>query len=170
MINESEIHESYSQGIRDSVHCEMLCILYRQTKHMIWAEVFAASLTLFILWWPNTVDRPLLLTWYGLMLAITLPRYILANAYERTQPARKQCYLWEKIIMLMLFVSALGWSFAGTILLPEKNVLNQGLILPLLVGVAATANPFYSPIKKIYAIFITPTLLLTSVYLMRSEE
>ena len=166
MINESEIHESYSQGIRDSVHCEMLCILYRQTKHMIWAEVFAASLILFILWWPNTVDRPLLLTWYGLMLAITLPRYILANAYERTQPARKQCYLWEKIIMLMLFVSALGWSFAGTILLPEKNVLNQGLILLLLVGVAATANPFYSPIKKIYAIFITPTLLLTSVYLM----
>lgn len=166
MRNHSEDTDSTTKGISDNVHRELLNILYRQTRHMIWAEAFAASLILFILWWPGTVSHQLLLTWYGLMLVITLPRYILANTYERIHPIGKPSYLWERIIMVMLFASALGWSFAGTVLLPKDNALNQALVLFLLVGVAATANPFYSPIKKVYATFAVPTLTITAIYLM----
>lgn len=166
MRNRSEADDSTNKGISDNVHRELLSILYRQTKHMIWAEAFASSLILFILWWPGTVSHQLLLTWYGLMLVITLPRYILANTYERIHPIGKPSILWERIIMVMLLGSALGWSFAGTVLLPKDNVLNQALVLFLLVGVAATANPFYSPIKKVYAIFAVPTLSITAIFLM----
>ncbi len=166
MRNHLEVDDSTATGINDNVHRELLSILYRQTKHMIWAEAFASTLILFILWWPNTVSHQLLLTWYGLMLVITLPRYILANTYERIHPIGKPSVLWERIIMVMLFASALGWSFAGTVLLPKDNVLNQALVLFLLVGVAATANPFYSPIKKVYATFAVPTLSITAIYLM----
>ncbi len=158
---------STPQTTSTKVHSELLSILYRQSQYMLWAEAFAASLILFILWWPNTTNHVTLLAWYGFMVAVTLPRYLLANAYDRNQPTdAAKIVAWEKMIMIMLLLSALGWSFAGTILLPHNNVLNQALILFLLIGVAATANPFYSPIKKAYAVFLVPTLLLTAIALL----
>ena len=68
--------------------------------------------------------------------------------------------------MVLLLLSGIGWSFAGTILLPTDSHLNESIILFLLVGVAAAANPFYSPIKKMYAIFLLPTLFISAIYLL----
>lgn len=165
--NEMITDASTAQTTSTKVHSELLSILYRQSQYMLWAEAFAASLILFILWWPNTTNHFMLLAWYGYMMAVTFPRYFLANAYARRQPTDvSEINAWEKLIMIMLFVSALGWSFIGSVLLPHNNVLNQALILFLLIGVAATANPFYSPIKKVYATFLVPTLLVTAIALL----
>lgn len=153
--------------IKCKVHSELLNILFKQTNHMLWAEAFAASLILFVLWWPNSGDRTLLVGWYGFMVAASgLPRYMLVKAYLSSHPTDEQSYRWEKAVMAMLFISASGWSFAGTVLLPQNNGLNQALVLFLLVGVAATANPFYSPIKKVYATFLIPTLVFTAIGLI----
>lgn len=154
------------QSIDEKVHAELLTILYRQSKHMLWAEIFAATLILFILWWPQNSNHLVLIGWFVLMFIASLSRYMLANAFERKQPTGRESYTWEKVIMGMLFLSALVWGFCGTYLMPHDNVLNQALILFLLIGIAATANPFYSPIKKVYAIFLLPTLMLTAITLL----
>jgi diguanylate cyclase (GGDEF)-like protein len=133
---------------------------------MIWAEIFAASLFLYVLWWPNASMRLMLYTWYGLMVALSLGRYLLVSQYEKSQTKDEDSEWWERFMMLMLLMSALGWGFAGTVLLPTVNGLNQAIILFLLIGVAATANPFFSPIKRIYIVFLIPTLLPTAIYLL----
>lgn len=160
-----------SPTIKAKVHSELLNILFRQVNHMLWAEAFAATLIFFILWWPTPEQRSLLLGWYAFMVVCTgIPRYVLTVIYKRHQPSQEQTYIWERAITALLFISALGWSFVGTVLLPENNILNEAMVLFLLVGVAATANPFYSPIKKIYAIFLIPTLLFTAINLLLNDS
>jgi diguanylate cyclase (GGDEF)-like protein len=170
MHNDAEVQKSKptTVNIKTKIHSELLNILFKQSNHMLWAEAFAASLILFILWWPKTTDKSLLLGWYAYMfLAAGLPRYFLTNAYLKIRPTCTPDSLWEKGIMCSLIISAIGWSFVGTILLPRYG-LNQALVLFLLIAIAATANPFYSPIKKIYAAFLIPTLVITALSLLSS--
>ncbi|GEM_PF-5014591 len=163
----TDISRLIDQKVKKITHYELVDILYRQIKHMLWAEAFAATLALSILWWYGNGDRSLLLAWYGYMVLISgVPRYYLANAFTRIHPNSEKIKLWENSISGLLFISGAGWGFLGTVLLPNSSGLYQGLILFLLIIVAAAANPFYSPIKKIYAIFLIPTLFSTAIFLL----
>jgi diguanylate cyclase (GGDEF)-like protein len=154
-----------SNKIQTKVHTELVDILYKQILHMLWAEAFAASLIFFILWWGG--NRVLLLSWMAFMVLLTgISRYYIANAYAHTTKEKKRNKHWEMALMVLLLITGLGWSFAGTILLPITNRLNESIVLFLLVGVAAAANPFYSPIKKMYAIFLMPTLFFSAIFLL----
>ncbi len=167
MSDATDLNNSVTEQVKGKVHYELVDILYKQIKQMLWAEAFAATLILFVLWWYGNGDRMLVLGWYAFMLVISwLPRYLLTRAYTRLQLEHQQVKGWEMAIMVMLFISALGWSFVGTVLLPQNSGLYQALVIFLLVGVAATANPFYSPIKKAYAIFLIPTLAFTAIFLL----
>jgi diguanylate cyclase (GGDEF)-like protein len=151
--------------VKKRVHFELVHILFRQIKHMLWAEALAATIVIFILWFQG--DRVLLLGWYGFMIICTgLPRCYLSWSYRHASVQNKHSPQWENILAVLLFMTGLGWGFAGTVLLPPDNSLNQVIIICLLIGIAAAANPFYSPIKKIYAIFLVPTLLFSVLILI----
>ncbi len=151
--------------IQTKVHSELVDILYNQIIHMLWAEAFAGSLLFFILWWGG--NRSLLIGWLVFMVVVTgIPRYYITYAYAHATRERKRNKHWEVALMALLLVTGLGWSFAGTVLLPLNNHLNESIVLFLLVGVAAAANPFYSPIKKMYAIFLIPTLFFSAIFLL----
>jgi hypothetical protein len=151
--------------VKKRVHFELINIVLRQIKHMLWAEALAATIVLSVLWFQG--NKALLLGWYAFMILITgVPRCCLAYSYARASLRNKQSSRWETLLTGLLFISGLGWGFAGTILLPPDNNLNQIIIICLLIGIAAAANPFYSPIKKIYAIFLVPTLFFSVVLLI----
>jgi diguanylate cyclase (GGDEF)-like protein len=151
--------------VKKRVHFELVNILFRQIKHMLWAEALAATIVLFVLWFQG--NKALLLGWYGFMILLTgVPRCYLARTYARASLRDKQNTRWETVLTGLLFVTGIGWGFAGTFLLPPNNGLNQVIIICLLIGVAAAANPFYSPIKKIYATFLVPTLFSSVVILI----
>jgi diguanylate cyclase (GGDEF)-like protein len=154
-----------SGKIKTKVHSELVDILYKQILHMLWAEAFAGSLLFFILWWEG--DRYLLVGWAAFMIIATgIPRFYIAHAYANAARDQKRNKHWEISLMAMLLITGFGWSFAGTIMLPMNNRLNESIVLFLLVGVAAAANPFYSPIKKMYAIFLIPTLFCSAMFLL----
>jgi diguanylate cyclase (GGDEF)-like protein len=151
--------------VTKQVHGELVAILYNQLINMLWAEAFAGALIFYILWWHG--NRALLIGWGVCMLIFSgLPRLYIAKAYRQSEKENKRKGFWELLLLGMLFLTGLGWSFAGTILLPTDNHLHESFILFLLVGVAAAANPFYSPIKRIYAVFLLPTLFLSAIYLL----
>jgi diguanylate cyclase (GGDEF)-like protein len=147
------------------VHIELVAILYNQLINMLWAEAFAGALIFYILWWHS--DKPVLIGWALCMFFLSgLPRFLIAKRYRQTAKENKRRPLWEAVLVGLLFLSGLGWSFAGTVLLPVTNHLNDSFVLFLLVGVAAAANPFYSPIKRMYAIFLVPTLFVPAMFLL----
>jgi diguanylate cyclase (GGDEF)-like protein len=151
--------------VTKQVHGELVAILYNQLINMLWAEAFAGAVIFYILWWHG--HRALLIGWGVCMLIFSgLPRLYIAKAYRQSEKENKRKGFWELLLLGMLFLTGLGWSFAGTILLPTDNHLHESFILFLLVGVAAAANPFYSPIKRIYAVFLLPTLFLSAIYLL----
>ncbi|MDR3491984.1 MAG: GGDEF domain-containing protein [Gammaproteobacteria bacterium] len=167
MDDSNDISPTLSQSIGKKTHCELVDILYKQLKNMLWAEAFAATLVLFILWWHGSGDRPLIMIWYGSMVLLSgLPRYVLANLYEHRDRLKNDINQWENAVTALLLMSGLGWAVAGTVLLPATGGLYQALILFLLIIVAAAANPFYSPLKKDYATFLLPTLFIPAIYLL----
>jgi diguanylate cyclase (GGDEF)-like protein len=154
-----------TRHVKSQVHSELIAILYNQIIHMLWAEAFAGALMFFILWWSG--NRVLLIGWgLGMVFLTGLPRYYIAKAYARAAKEKKRSRRWENALIILLLLTGFGWSFAGTVLLPADNHLNESFILFLLVGVAAAANPFYSPVKKMYAIFLMPTLFLSAFFLL----
>jgi diguanylate cyclase (GGDEF)-like protein len=154
-----------SRQVKVQVHSELVAILYNQLINMLWAEAFAGTLIFYILWWHG--HRMLLIGWGLCMLVFSgIPRYYIAKAYRRAEKENKRKRFWEMLLLSLLFLTGIGWSFAGTVLLPTNNHLHESFILFLLVGVAAAANPFYSPIKRIYATFLLPTLFLSALYLL----
>jgi diguanylate cyclase (GGDEF)-like protein len=168
-MSDSTMNKLIKEQVSKKVHLELVDILYKQLKHMLWAEAFAATLLLFILWWSG--DRGLLIDWYAYMILVTgMPRYYLASFYSRKPHLYEDCKKWEVALAFLLVMTGLGWSFIGTVLLPKHNVLNQAIVLFLLIGVASAANPFYSPLKKIYAVFLIPTLFIPAAYLMFKDS
>jgi diguanylate cyclase (GGDEF)-like protein len=164
-VNEVKKNKT-NPDIKRKVHIELIDILYNQIIYMLWAEAFAGTLILAILWW-NSPNKILILSWYFGMIFLTgIPRYYIAKKYARASNEHKRCKGWEKSLMFMLFITGIGWSFAGTVLLPTDSRMNQAFVLFLLVGVAAAANPFYSPVKKIYATFLIPTLFFSAFFLL----
>jgi diguanylate cyclase (GGDEF)-like protein len=164
-MNEPNKKLLLSGKIKTKVHSELVDILYKQILHMLWAEAFAGSLLFFILWWEG--DRYVLIGWALFMIVVTgIPRFFIAHAYAHAARDQKRNKQWEIALMALLLITGLGWSFAGTIMLPMNNRLNESIVLFLLVGVAAAANPFYSPIKKMYAIFLVPTLFFSAMFLL----
>jgi diguanylate cyclase (GGDEF)-like protein len=154
-----------NQSIKRKVHSELVDILYNQIVYMLWAEALASTLILAILWWHT--DTKLLLTWYLGMIVLTgIPRYFIAKQYARVTAERRHNKHWETALMGMLFVTGIGWSIIGTLLLPTYSKLDEAFVLFLLVGVAAAANPFYSPVKKMYATFIVPTLFFSAIFIL----
>jgi diguanylate cyclase (GGDEF)-like protein len=147
------------------VHSELIAILYNQIIHMLWAEAFAGALMFFILWWHG--NRILLVSWaVGMVVLTGIPRYYITKFYAHAAKEKKHSTLWENSLMFLLVLAGIGWSVSGTLLLPTSDHLHESYILFLLVGVAAAANPFYSPIKKMYAAFLVPALFLTALYLL----
>lgn len=164
-MNHSTKKSSASKQINTKVHSELVGILYKQIIHMLWAEAFAASLIFYILWWHE--NRVLLGGWLAAMVFCTgIPRYYITQAYHKAAKEKKRRKYWEISLMILLLLTGFGWSFAGTVLLPANNHFNEFVVLFLLVGVAAAANPFYSPLKKMYAIFLIPTLFFSSIFLL----
>lgn len=158
-----------TKQIKTKVHSELVDILYKQIIHMLWAEAFAGALIFFILWWHG--NRTLLVGWTVAMVFISgIPRYYITHTYLHAAKEKKRDKKWEIALMIMLFLAGLGWSFAGTVLLPTENYFNESFVLFLLVGVAAAANPFYSPVKKMYAIFLIPTLFFSAIFLLTESS
>ncbi len=151
--------------VSTQVHSELVAILYNQLINMLWAEAFAGALIFYILWWQGS--RAVLIGWGVCMVLFTgVPRFYIAKAYRAAAKDNKRKGIWEGLLVSFLFLTGLGWSFAGTVLLPTNNHLHESFILFLLVGVAAAANPFYSPLKRMYAVFLLPALFVTAIYLL----
>lgn len=149
------------------IQIELVKLLYKQIKFILWIESFAAICLVMALW--GVVNSKLLISWLLFnLLFCGLARHILVYYYRKSNFELGFNYnktkFWLVLFGIGVLFSGLSWGAAGSILIVKHDMLRQTFITILLVGAVALANPIYSSKRIIYALFLFPVLIPFSIW------
>ncbi len=151
------------------IRIETVKLLYQQIRLVIWAESIAAIDLTAVLW--NASNPYLLAGWLAFNLIFCgFARHLLVFFFHkaiRAQPLTDEKARWWLIwFSIGVFLSGMSWGATGSILLLKNDMARQMFTIFLLIGVTAGANPFYSPIFRVYILFLVPAFLPFASWLM----
>lgn len=151
------------------IYPELVKLLFQQIRFAIFAESIAAIGFTFAIW--GAVNQTILIVWLGLNLLLCgLARHLMVHYYKksvaRTELTYDKATFWLTLFAVGAFVSGLSWGATGSILMVKGDLVRQTFEVLLLLGVTAAANPFYSPIRSVYVIFLLPAFVPFTIWLM----
>jgi PAS domain S-box-containing protein len=133
--------------------------LFDIAKPAYYASVALAGLLLLVLW--EALPRPVLLAWFGLLVAVTLVRIGLHRAYLRSG-ARTEARRWEARFALGALAAGALWTFPATVFVPETDPLLQMAVVFVVGGSIIGAGGVYAPsLAAFYAFSALPFLAIT---------
>lgn len=153
------------------VRAELVKLLYQQIKPGLLAETLAAIILFLVL--QGFVNETVLTCWLIFNLLICgACRYLLLYCFNRSALKNSSdtthLFLWENLFTFGAFLSGLSWGAIGSILMIKNDLLRQYFEVILLIGLTAAANTLYSPLRKVYFLFLMPAFLpLTLYYFMQ---
>jgi diguanylate cyclase (GGDEF)-like protein len=153
------------------VRAELVKLLYQQVKPGLLAETLAAIILFLVL--QGFINEIILVSWLLFNLTVCgACRYLLLYLFNRSAfkntSDTTDLSLWENLFAIGAFLSGISWGAIGSILMVENDLLRQYFEVILLIGITAAANTLYSPIRKIYFLFLMPAFLpLTFYYFMQ---
>ncbi|MEO8400652.1 MAG: EAL domain-containing protein [Gammaproteobacteria bacterium] len=149
---------------RQTISAELVHLLYSQANPAIMGSLLVATCLLYALY--NVVSNQVVMSWYGLMLAISLARISIVKLYLKNPPTSlEDTKFWRRLFIAMAACAGASWSLA-TILLILAGTEDQIFIACAFASVSAGAVPFYAGNRAACAVFITPILLPFSVWLL----
>lgn len=148
-------------SIDENISAELVKLLYAQAKTAIGGSLITASCIVVGLF--SAIPRPILFTWYALLIIVSIIRYGMVSAYFYAKPDVAQTAYWKKIFLIATVISGLTWMLAGTVLLPAGTIY-QTLITFAIAGIVSGSVPYFSASKIVSATFI---LLVLPAFALR---
>ncbi len=81
-------------------------------------------------------DKQTLFVWYGLFVALQLPRMFVTRAFALRKPPFEEYKKWGAYILMVQFLVGVSWGLLGIMVVPIVPDLYRLLIMALLAGVA----------------------------------
>lgn len=156
-----------AERVRD-IEAEQVRLLYAQAPTGFAGTILNACIVTFTLW--KVVAHPLLLSWFALLVAVSLFRLTLVYRYRRTAPQLDQVDYWRTLFTVGAGAAGMIWGLAGVLLFPSESVVHQIFLEFLLGGMAAGAVVALSPLLSTFLAFFLPTLLPITVQLLTQGE
>jgi signal transduction histidine kinase len=156
--------QSFSEkDIGHLVFSEQVALLYRLTPPTLAASLAPAS----VLWAILLLVSPSrgLNWWFGAAVATTLGRYVLTLLYNRSKTTPETAGRWAGRYLIGSLTSGLTWSYAGTALFPVGHPAYQGIIVGIIVGVAAGGLSYLGAILPVYISYLVPVTLPFAIYM-----
>lgn len=146
---------------QQKVQIELVKLLYQQIKFGLWPETCAAFALFIALY--GTINPYLLYGWLiSNLLICGLARHLLVYFYHRSRfylvNENKHMHFWLNLFALGAFLSGVSWGIAGSVMMVH-DVAIQRFVVFLIIGITAAANPLYSPVRSVYALFLFPALI-----------
>lgn len=152
------------KDIDQKIRFELVSLLYRQIRQVLYAESIAAFILVVGLF--ATTDYRILITWYLMvLLGSTGLRTFLTSKFSKRDPMDRRTGYWLRLFMMGSLFSACCWSAVGVVLLPLQEFNLQAFLIIFLFGVAAASNTIYSPIQKVYFSFLFIELVPLAIWL-----
>jgi diguanylate cyclase (GGDEF)-like protein len=134
------------------VKLKLVDMVYQQLKFGQLAECLVFTILMAVLW--NVSNKTVLLTWYVLSMILCGIRYLFTLQYKKSQAPLKSLKKYIDTLALCALLAGISWGVIGSVLIPMAFSTKQAFVIFLLVGVTATGNLFYSPVKRIYPFFL----------------
>ena len=152
LLNKANLNNSRLLSIHDKISASLVTVAYEQTPIGLAASLFCATVVLVAV--QDSVNKTVLMVWYGAFLVITLLRSMLASAYKAKADNTTNTPLWRNLFVAGAFFGGLSWGVTGWLLFPYDNINQQVLIILVLAGMTAGAVPVLAGILEAALAFI----------------
>jgi PAS domain S-box-containing protein len=157
---ESQQRHGFSERAQE-IEAEQTRLLYAQAPTGFVVTILNAGIVTIILW--HEIASPVLLTWFVLMGAVTLVRFLLVQRYRRAAPPAAQVRRWRTRFIIGASCAGLAWGGAGIFLFPRDSLLHQLFLAFVLGGMIAGAVAMLSWVKGAFLAFLVPAALPITV-------
>ncbi|MDO9219975.1 MAG: diguanylate cyclase [Thiobacillus sp.] len=118
-----------------------------------------------VLW--NAVPTPVLLTWSGLLIAVTGARFLSLRAFRNASPSSEPDHAyWTKYFLAGTCAAGVVWGLSGILLFHPSSFPHQVVLAFVLGGMVAGAVPLLSSVRHAYWCFAIPVVVPISIRLM----
>ncbi len=115
---------------------ELTGLLYRFPLRIL-THPMNAALVVVVLW--EQLPVSLLLSWFGLVSAVALSRYLLAKRFERGQSGGRTIETWARLFVLGAAVSGGLWGLTTLVLWLTPDIAYHVFIAFVIAGISAAA-------------------------------
>ncbi len=105
------------------------------------------------------ISTPVLLSWYGCLLLVTLIRALVTSRYARIKPGPGQTRRWNIIYVIGAAAAGTVWGAAALVLFPLDSIAHQVLLAFVLAGMSAGGISVLAPRLEACLAFLLPMLL-----------
>ncbi len=145
---------------------ERLRLVYGNFPFMLTGALTAACVLVALLM--RDASRGMLLGWLGLVVALSVPRYLESRMFRR-DPGVRTARQWMLRLEVGAAVSGILWGAGAAAFLPQGDLAHQMLTLLIITGVIAGAMTSYGAMWRCYMIFMAPLAALTEWRLLTSS-
>ena len=118
-----------------------------------------------VLW--NVVSTPVLLSWSGLLIAVTGARFLTLRALRNAAPgSQPDLALWTRYFLTGACAAGAVWGLSGVLLFHPSSFPHQVVLAFVLGGMVAGAVPLLSSVSHAYWCFAIPVVLPISIRMM----
>ena len=119
----------------------------------------------------NAMPTPVLLTWSGLLIAVTGARFLVLRAFRNAAPRSASDHaLWTKYFLAGACAAGVVWGLSGVLLFHPNSYPHQVVLVFVLGGMMAGAVPLLSSVRHAYWCFAIPIVAPISIRLMLAGD
>ena len=143
------------------IAAEQTRLLYAQAPTGFVVTLLNAGIVTVVLW--QEIAPPVLVTWFALIVVVTLARFLLVQWYHRAAPPAAQVRCWQTRFIIGASCAGLAWGGAGMFLFPRDSLVHQLFLAFVLGGMILGAVAMLSWVKGAFLAFLLPAALPITV-------
>lgn len=122
-----------------------------------------------VLW--NAVPASVLLSWSGLLVAVTGARFLSLRAFRNASPRSESDHAyWTKHFLAGACAAGVVWGLSGILLFDPASFPHQVVLAFVLGGMVAGAVPLLSSVSHAYWCFVIPVVVPISIRMMMTGD
>ena len=144
-------------SVRSQIYAEQVAHLYNFAPLTYVFTVLNGFLLAYLQ--RSLISDQVLLTWFSILLLVTLFRTVLVYLYHRTKFHERPIAYWHRAYLAGTAIAGGVWGSAAIVLFPENELGHQLFVVFVLAGMNAAAVPVLAVSFVAFFLFALPTLL-----------
>ena len=138
---------------------------FRQLPISLIANLANGFILAAVLW--GAVPTPVLLSWSGLLVAVTGARFLSLRAFGNASPrSDPDLAVWTKYFVAGACAAGVVWGLSGILLFHPSSFPHQVVLAFVLGGMVAGAVPLLSSVNHAYGCFAIPVVVPIAIQMM----
>jgi signal transduction histidine kinase len=160
--------EVAAERLEPRIETELARYLVRQAPTGFAIGVLAAMVVLVVL--RDVVPPPLLFTWFGLLLLLSAPAFLVVWSFRRSANVTERIGAWRRGLTAAYGLAGIGWSGAMMLFYPRVSMSYQLFLIFIVGGSGISGMAALAPVPGAFIAYLTATFVPIIALLAMSEN